>query len=109
MKRYFKEYITEEIDKSITGQMTCSWGDTTKAKALEDCVTDGHTHRFVIDSFGYGKTSMSTDNGYTHWHLITENKIQNEGNHSHEIGKVKGKCNSINNISVDGELSVVGV
>lgn len=107
--RTLKDYVAESVESAIEGDGTCSWGHTTKAKAIEGCTTDGHTHRYVVDRFGYGKTSLDTDNGYSHWHLITDGVVQTEGNHTHELGKEEGKCNSINNISVDGQLGVVGV
>lgn len=93
----WKSYLTEEMQKATqdTANGSCKWGITKAAKPTDKfCETDGHVHNFVVDEFGYGRTSEANDNGYTHWHQIFAGKVQVEGNHYHELGPVKGTCSS---------------
>lgn len=97
MSRNLKKYLIEEIAKASPDMFdSCKWGETKPAKPIDkDCKTNGHTHKFVVDSFGYGRTDEALDCGYTHWHLITAGKISPDGTHTHELGAVKGSCSSM--------------
>ena len=98
MAKNWKTLLVEEIQKATTDtpEGSCKWGVTKAAKPVSDgCETDGHIHNFVVNEFGYGRTSDAQDNGYTHWHMIIDGKIQPDGNHTHELGQVKGTCSSL--------------
>lgn len=97
MKKNLKQKLVEEMAKASPDNFdSCKWGETKPAKAIDkDCKTNGHTHKFVVDAFGYGRTNEALDCGVTHWHIITAGKVSPDGTHTHELGAIKGSCSSL--------------